>query len=174
MGGFSHPISPVRSTEAPQLMEMTIVSSFLLTVGITSTPFWCVSSFWLISLRYHISSTYNVNQLPKPQISNQYMYIYISPYLGKRMKKEYYNNHVHFEDSESTGIWSSADWYTDIHNTWNSTPLWEPAISWRNSHCSKWRLFIRDWNIKIIKTGVEKQHCCCRIQEIGWRWGNKT
>ena len=75
--GFNRPSSHVRPlTEAPQLMEMTIASSLLLTEVNTSGPFWRMSAF-NISLRCPIFSTYNVNQLQKPQISHQYMYIYV-------------------------------------------------------------------------------------------------
>jgi hypothetical protein len=79
--GFNRPSPPTRPpTEAPQLMEMTLTSSFLLTVVITSRPFWRLPALLTTSLRQPIFSTYNVNQLQEPQISHQYMYIIPPPY----------------------------------------------------------------------------------------------
>jgi hypothetical protein len=65
------------TTEAPQLLEITLASSSLLTDVITSTPFWRTSVLLIISLCCPIFGTYNVNQLQKPQISDQYMSIYV-------------------------------------------------------------------------------------------------
>ena len=76
--GFSRPSSPVRAlTETPQLMDMTLASSLLLTLVNTSGPIWHVSALLIISLRclllVHITSTSS----KKTYISHQYTYIYV-------------------------------------------------------------------------------------------------
>lgn len=82
--GFNSPSSPVQPmTEAPQLMDMTLASSLLLTVVNTSGPFWHMSALLIFSyaalLVVHITSTSTKNLKSRINIRTC---MYISPHVG--------------------------------------------------------------------------------------------